>query len=140
MMKKLSITNILITVIMCFSLVQCIKTNVRMDLTEDKNSVGETEYGVMANYDLWTLFNPEGGICAQIPRFDYISLKTGWTPGMEATSFRDPDITGKLFIPHNKEWVDLDLDRNGESYWKGRYSLKHSSTVPQPIHTEYIVE
>lgn len=140
MMKKLSITNILITVIMCSSLVQCIKTNVRMDLTEDKNSVGETEYGVMVNYDLWTLFNPEGGICAQIPRFDYISLKTGWTPGMEATSFRDPDITGKLFIPHNKEWVDLDLDRNGESYWKGRYSLKHSSTVPQPIHTEYIVE
>lgn len=125
-MKRLSFRNVLLAVMMCLSLAQCMKTNVRMYLSGYQNKDGDMQYGVEVHYVLWMLLNPEGGVCASVPRSSYIDLPTGWAPGKEVTSFRQSSITGSLFIPESKDWVKLDLLDDGEPYWKGRFPLKQA--------------
>ena len=125
--------KILFIIVICLIITNCVKTNVQMSLEDYTDHKGETLYILNVNYNLWILLNPEGGICSLVPRYSSISLKPGWQPGHEATSFSDPDITGKLFIPQNKEWVDLDLYSEGKAYWNGRFPLKHVATAPSSV-------
>lgn len=125
-MKRVSFRNVLLAVMVCLSLAQCMKTNVRMYLSSHQNKAGETRYGVEVHYVLWMLLNPEGGVCSSVPRSSYIGLPPGWTPGKEARSFCAPYITGSLFVPESKDWVKLDLLNEGEPYWKGRFPLKQA--------------